>query len=541
MSELSSRGFLKGTALAVAGAASVGLMACASKEQGTADGAKEAAISWDEEYDVVVVGSGLAGASAAVSVAVEGNGETCLLLEKSPYALGGGNSPYSGGQVLYTDKENYEGCLQYLKDLRGPFDTTSDDVLEAYATYLQDNFNFLKSLGAKEEDYTFEDPGKLEGQSCWPEYPEFESAWHIGHVIFTGEEIKTVSMFMLSVIEQHTDVITHKTEAPATSLIQDQESKAILGVVYLEGGSEVKVKANKAVIMCCGGFESNQTMRQDYLSLVHAHPLAGVYNTGDGFPMCQKVGASMWHMNSMAGGWTNAVTVDGVQHAGYGVLAKEKGIVVGISGRRYFMDVDYGVKLDWETTKAGGATNETEVGCKHGHSNYGGEWPHAHQPEKSWFLFDNANKIAALSGLSGSMLTENPEEDGWGFQADTISELARKINVPEKELETTINSWNRDCAAGLDTAFYRPAHWMTSIVEPPFYAICQEPILLNTDGGPKRNAKGQVLDLDDTPIPNLYSSGEFGSIWCNMYQGGGNLGECVAFSRICVNNALGLS
>ena len=55
----------------------------------------------------------------------------------------------------------------------------------------------------------------------------------------------------------------------------------------------------------------------------------------------------------------------------------------------------------------------------------------------------------------------------------------------------------------------------------------------------EKDAKAQILDREGNPIPNLYSSGEFGSVWCNMYQGGGNLSECVNFSRIAVDTILG--
>ena len=54
-----------------------------------------------------------------------------------------------------------------------------------------------------------------------------------------------------------------------------------------------------------------------------------------------------------------------------------------------------------------------------------------------------------------------------------------------------------------------------------------------------RTARGEILDLDGNVIPGLYSAGEFGSVWCDMYQGGGNLSECVNFARICVDSILG--
>jgi succinate dehydrogenase/fumarate reductase flavoprotein subunit len=556
MEKLSRRSFVTGAAVSALGA-TIGVSGCAAqKEGGDAGSASGTAldaqdVSWDEEYDFVVVGAGLAGASAAVAVAVEGNGENCLLLEKSPYAVGGGNSPYSGGCVLYTDDSNLDGCIQYLKDLRGDFDTTPDEVLEVYARYLKENLEFIKSLGAKEEDYYVEPPGQLNPPdpngptgvmlSCWPEYPEFESSKSVGMVRFKGEEISSVSKFMLSVVEHYPDVITQKTEAPAKSLVQDESTKAIVGVIYEEGDRQIAVKANKAVIMCCGGFESNPTMKQDYLSAALLHPQAGVFNTGDGFDMCQRVGARFWHMNQYAGCWTSPVTADRSKYASpNNDIAWEKGITVGINGRRYYFDVAYGVSLDWQSQQAGGTTLETAVGCRHGHTNYGGEWPHIHQPSRSWFIFDEANRVAALSGLTGKLLSEDIEADGWGFKADTVAELEQKADISTTELEKTIRAWNRDCAEGYDTAFQRPPYWMSTIETPPFYAIRLDPTFINTDGGPVRNANGQVIDMDGNPIPNLYSAGEFGSVWCNMYQGAGNLGECVAFGRIGVRHALGM-
>jgi succinate dehydrogenase/fumarate reductase flavoprotein subunit len=552
MVEFSRRGFMRGAALASFGAASAGLLGCSNNAaSGGATGAGNGdaqAIAWDEETDFVIVGAGLAGVAAAISVAVEGDGEKCLLLEKSPAALGGGNSAYSGGQVLFTDEANYKDALQYLKDLRGHFDNTPDDVLEMYARFLKDNLNFLISLGARPDQYLMEAPGSQHPpnpitfvSSCWPEYPEIASSKGVGRVQFTDKELPHVRAFMQSVLEQHADVIEQKTEARLTALIQDGASKAILGAVYDYDGKERKVKANKAVVMCLGGFENNKAMCQDYISLPVYHPLAGVYNTGDGFDICSRVGAKMWHMNSIAGCWTSAATMDGKIHANYGTLAKEAGIVVGPSGRRYCFDVDYGVSLDWRSTVEGGTVLETAVACRHGHTNYGGEWPHTHQPSRSWFIFDAAHRETALKGIVGTMLTEDPEADGWGYSAASLTELAAKAGLPEGELERTVRNWNRDCDDGFDSAFGRPAHWMAKISEGPFFAICLEPILLNTDGGPVRNKNGQILDLDGNPIPNLYSSGEFGSVWCNMYQGGGNLGECIAFGRISVRHALGKS
>ena len=60
---------------------------------------------------------------------------------------------------------------------------------------------------------------------------------------------------------------------------------------------------------------------------------------------------------------------------------------------------------------------------------------------------------------------------------------------------------------------------------------------LNTQGGPRRNERAQVVRPDGTPIPRLYSAGELGSIYSYLYQGTGNIGECLAFGRIAGRNA----
>ena len=78
---------------------------------------------------------------------------------------------------------------------------------------------------------------------------------------------------------------------------------------------------------------------------------------------------------------------------------------------------------------------------------------------------------------------------------------------------------------------------LAPIAEPPFYAVELSPSMLNTQGGPRRNEKGQIVRPDGTPIPRLYSAGELGSIYSYLYQGTGNIGECLAFGRISGRNA----
>ena len=85
------------------------------------------------------------------------------------------------------------------------------------------------------------------------------------------------------------------------------------------------------------------------------------------------------------------------------------------------------------------------------------------------------------------------------------------MGVPTDQLVRTVDTWNGYCNGGEDLAFFRPGDTLTPIRTAPFYAQLCAPAMLNTDGGPVRNAEGAVVDVDGNPIPGLYSAGEFGS------------------------------
>ena len=122
---------------------------------------------------------------------------------------------------------------------------------------------------------------------------------------------------------------------------------------------------------------------------------------------------------------------------------------------------------------------------------------------------------------------------GWIERANTIKQLAEKTKVPPVALEETVSKYNEACSRNKDAEFGRDKDWLIPVKTPPFYAteLC-EPII-NTQGGPKHNAKAQVLDKDDKPIPRLYAAGELGSVFGPLYgPGGNNLPEAFAFGRI---------
>ncbi len=525
---------MRATAAGALGLGALGLAGCAptsgSDDGLAATGAGD--VTFDEEYDVIVVGAGVAGLSAALTVATEGNGETCLLAEKG--TVPGGNSPFSDNAVLYV--EDADRMLAYMKDLAGDY-PPSEAVLKAFSDGLATNLQWIQSLGVPEDQLYIGDP-----ESWNAEFYEYENSKDLLYLykIFNPndkEDNKYLHQWMLEKAQTY-DTITYQTNAPCEGLIQDPQSKAVIGAV-IDGKS---IKANKGVILCCGGFENSPELMENYLKGAHALPVASTLNTGECIAMCMKAGANLWHMGSWAGSWlaprnlaNDSFLVIGTQLSRQKI--KAHGITVGINGRRFYMDYDGHNVKDVEDDSRYGSSMSQHVGHRHGHQQVGGEWPNLPLPSKAWFVFDQAGLEA---GAMGTEFAGDPVADGWCVTANSIEELAAAIEVPADELVRTVNLWNKWCEEGEDLQYHRPVSTLEPVATGPFYAMMCVPTFLNTDGGPQRNENAQIVDLDGNPIQGLYSSGEFGSIWGHYYQGAGNLGECTVFGRIAAEHALGL-
>jgi succinate dehydrogenase/fumarate reductase flavoprotein subunit/uncharacterized protein with FMN-binding domain len=493
------------------------LVACAQEKQTVAEEPATAetevksyadTIKWDAAYDVVVVGYGGAGAVASLTAAEEG--AKVLLLEKAPEGQEGGNTKYAAQIILApTDREK---AITYFKSIRGGYDNQSDAIVETIVDGSMAIREWLTAHGAKE---IIEYP--------LIEYPEAPGSDGISSVIIDEKEIFTGKFWSLlkKNVAEHKDNIDVWFEAPGTELIQDPESKIVLGIKVEKDGKTLNVRAQNGVVLATGGFENNETMVENYTQMPECFSKGAHYNTGDGIKMAMKAGADLWHMSTLSGPDLNFKDPNSETTFGYALqlygFNKKSIIFVGSDGTRFVNEAFF---------------------PRHGHINNSGTWVSMQIPSPAYAVFDEAARLEGPIYPSWSKDSSEEIEKGWIVKADSIKELAEKIGVNAEGLTNQVSEYNSYCADQDDPQFDRAPENLKSLSESgPYYALKLVPSFTNTQGGPVRNENGEVLDLDGNPIPHLYSAGELGSVYADIYNGGGNLAECIFFGRISGKNA----
>ena len=457
------------------------------------DAVFEQTIDWDAEYDVIVVGLGAAGAATAITAGQEG--AKTLVLEKAPEGHAGGNSAICMQWIGMV--EDREQAILYMQSMREGFQTPTDAMIEVYIDELANNEQWLKDLGAP----------KVTPFSR-PEFPDMPGAGGIIDLTIDGNngmgagglKPSGAAYKFLKRKASETENVTIWYEAPATHLIQDPATKIIHGVEAQIDGESVLIRARRGVVLCCGGYENNARMLEDYNDVRDYPPLGyTLYNTGDGILMAQEVGARLWHMANIVGpntGYrfsTNAMT--------FGASAG-KGMLVGADGNIYRP----------YSTKGG-----------HGKSYFYGTYKQSLYPQHTYAITD-ANSVGVMQ-VHNSFSEGNQWEIEHGFYkiADTLEELGALIDVPVETLLQSVETFNATAEYPIATA--------------PFYAIEISPCIGNTQGGPERGLGGEVIALDGSAIPHLYEAGELGDVWSHCYQNSCNIGGGLAYGRISGRNA----
>jgi succinate dehydrogenase/fumarate reductase flavoprotein subunit len=476
-------------------------------------------ISWDAEYDVVVAGYGGAGATAAVTAADAG--AKVLLLEKGPLGHEGGNTRYALQLVMVPKEGERANAITYYKAMRGDYNNQSDEMIEYIVDGAMANKDWLINMGVPAD--------KLKPYPL-VEFPELPGGNEAVTTLYI-EPLRwnsTLFKFLHSLVDARLNRIDVWFESPAVKLIQDPETKIIHGVVVERGGQSYNIRAKNGVVLATGGFENNDVMLENYAQLGDAYSKAARYNTGDGITMAMEIGADLWHMSTLAGPDVNFINprsgiaqnyyfTTGAAALNFPGFGSTSMIVVGGNGRRFM--------------------NET-VAPRHGHVETAGTWFSLLVPRNSWCIFDENARLSSRPYKEWSEGVEEEIANGWVIKADNLQELAQKTGINLAGLQDEINIYNGYCRAGNDPQYHVNSQYLKPLsAQGPYYGFPVKASLTNTQGGPRRNTNCEVLDARGNPIPHLYSAGELGSFYTDIYNGGGNLSECLFTGRTAGTNA----
>lgn len=493
--------------------------------------------SWDKTADVVVIGCGIGGVVAAVT-AIE-NGADTIILEKQPREGRHTNSSMSGG--IFITPTDAKSTLEYMTALfrvgAGKGMSWADRaIIRTWAEYAVTITEWIKARGGN----IFPNPGaaehpQLPGGTLLPKHRFFDMGVGLGR--FLDEQVKAKNIPVLY-------------ETRATHLLTNLRGRVVgVEVQARQNGQTKKLRigASKAVALASGGFEYDEPTKLNYLRVYPVYFAGSEANTGDGLRMALEVGAQLWHMNCVSARhvfkFPQIPIGFGIDYHGRGELARQPGKgeeAVPITSGHIFVDRD-GKRYTSENVKVHALCYELALFDTH-------RLIYPRVP--SYMIFDrkrleNGPVAATTSGPSGLTRIYNWSEDnskeieqGWIITANTVRGLARKIGIPADSLERTVKTFNRYCEKGKDPDFGRAPKELIPLENPPYCAMELWPGGPNTQGGPRRNSKGQILNADGNPIPGLYGSGELGSVYGMLYPGGGgNLTEGFAFGRVVGENA----
>lgn len=284
-----------------------------------------------------------------------------------------------------------------------------------------------------------------------------------------------------------------ETEARAVELLQD-DAGAVAGAVVEHRGTRHRIIARRGVVIATGGFEWDREMLERHFPGPVDYLGSPPSNTGDGHRMAEALGAALGHMDQAT--LTPSVPT---RHGGR-LLAlpvpfhtEPNAIIVNRHGRRFVNELRFNIGEAIDARDAAGMP--------------------AQQP--CWVISD----IGLLDRLPPARWAVRADA-GWLQQADGIAALATQIGLDPAALEASVARYNAAAAEGRDAEFGRPSAadaaasgdrrrrgGLEAITRPPFLAMPFNRSILGTKGGPRTNAQAEVLRPDGSVIAGLFAAG----------------------------------
>ena len=538
-----------------------------------------------ESFDLIVVGSGAAGATAALRAATQGL--SVLVVEKAHKF--GGTSATSGGVLwvpnhqLVPSDDSREQALQYLDHLIDV--PIQRDRLEAFVDESPKMVKCLTGLGVglvpnPWPDYFQGVPGARADRALI--IPSFDGRELGDRFVLMREQYTRFKLFkrysmdlgeffaistrgegwiaaFLKILKRYwTEIGTRRTTArdskftngnalmgPLFKCLFDRGVEVRLdtrleevlttdaevsGVVVSHFGRRYQIEAKHGVALCAGGFEWNQALRDRFLpapGLTRHTSTPEDANRGEALLAAERIGADtehtgdMWWIPTMQMPMPKASNFEEIHQAAFDV-GRPGSVCVNRNGVRFVNE----------------ACSYDEFGeaMVRDHLATGANMP-------CWLIFDASfrGKFTAGGFMPSLVMPDwRIPVDWWDhyiFKAGSIAELARKIGLPVDKVNETVRQMNDYARSGEDPAFGRggndydrmfgdpactPNPCLGPIDRAPFYAVPINAGDLGCKGGVKTNARAEVIGTDGQPIPGLYAAGNnTGTPFGNKYPGAG--------------------
>lgn len=503
---------------------------------------KQAGEAMELSADVIVVGGGGAGISAAISAAE--NGASVILIEKSDML--GGNTRISGGAwnavdpELLSKTETSPGQLETLKefldenpaDYPGKYASTLislqqeiRDYLAGDTTYMFDSINLhiiqcyqgglRQNLDGKwyYGDYdlikTFceNSMGTLQWVKdswgmVWKDelFTVYGGLWKRGHY---STYVKGNGFFDEGQKYSDSLGVSIMLATEAKSLII--ENDVVVGIeAEKKDGTKVTLNASKGVVMATGGYGGSPELVREYNNYWPDLPDELTTNNvssvvGDGIFMCRDIGAALEGMDFVQ----LMALSHPVTNTNTGMASPpENTLYVNKEGVRFVNE--YAAR----DVIAAAAFEQTD----------------------GMFYSIEDQEVAEIRYTQQDI--DNWLDEGYIWKGETLEELASQIGIDPKVLVNTVSTYNSYVDQGSDPDFNKDV-LVSKIENGPFYATPHKPNVHHTMGGVKINAKAEVLDVNGNVIPGLYAAGEVtGGIHAGNRLGGNAVADALTFGRI---------
>jgi len=538
-----------------------------------------------DEFDVVVVGSGAAGMTAALTAAH--NGLTALVVEKAPTY--GGSTARSGGGVWIPNNEvilragvpdTLAQAADYLTHIVG--DVVPAELLATFLAHGPEMLSFLLANTPLKfawvpgySDYYPEAPGGLPGgRSIEPKpMPVRLVSEHMAtlcppYLASPMQVAVTQADYRwLNLVKRHPRGMLRalrvgvrgfvarltgrriamgqalaagmraglaRADVPvwlSTGMVGlETTSDRVTGVRVVKDGKEFTVRARRGVLLASGGFERNEELRKKYQRepigtqwTVGAHE-----NTGDGIEAGLRLGAAVDLMDDAW--WGPSIPLTGGPYFCLAERTLPGSVMVNAEGNRF--------------------ANEAAPYVDAVHAMYGpGDGPARNIP--TWLIADQRYRDRyVFAGLyPGQSFPGRWYKAGVVFKAATLEELAPLISVPADALRATVERFNGFAVQGVDEDFHRgdstydkyygdprnrPNPSLAALVKSPFYAVKIVPGDLGTKGGLRTDKAARVLREDGTVIPGLYAAGNASAaVMGRTYAGpGATIGPAMTYGYL---------